>query len=41
MLFGAGGAVRAVLSELVKEGANDIMIVVRVLERGRAWRKMC
>ena len=36
MLFGAGGAARAVLAELAKEGVSDIMVVVRALERGRA-----
>ena len=36
MLLGAGGAARAVLTELVDEGVYDIMIVVRSLERGRA-----
>tara|TARA_B100000315_G_scaffold253581_1_gene292664 strand:+ start:5662 stop:6546 length:885 start_codon:yes stop_codon:yes gene_type:complete len=39
MLFGAGGAARAVLAELLKEGVRDLIVVVRVLERGRAMVK--
>ena len=41
MLLGADGAARAVLAELVKEGVSDIMVVVRDLERGRQWLKIC
>ncbi|MBQ27345.1 MAG: shikimate dehydrogenase [Nitrospiraceae bacterium] len=39
MLFGAGGAARAVLAELITEGVRDLVVVVRELERGTAMVK--